>query len=392
MNLRGYGHVFFEVYAEGMLTSLVHWRDVVVSKKYTKEKAPLAVPMGKTAGGTDVIVDLHALRHLLFCGIADSGKTTLVHSILNALIAKNNPDTVKFFIVDPKKVEFQSYNELSHLLTPVITDAKKALLALKWVNKEADRRLSVLQTHKVRSIEEYHAKVLKKNRGKTKNVHPEAMPYIVTVIDDLSLLMPVYPREFNAAISSLIPNAKATGIHLIVTTSRFDSSIMPVALREHFLARVAFHMPAVQSRLIVGDSSAEALTERGAAIFRQSGMHQSIALKCALISEDEIDAHTETMTRKYPKEELSTGLVASEEYWGKKTVSLITGEDDVEDDMYAQAVEVAREAGKVSTAFLQRRLGIGYSRAARLIDILEERGIIGPGNGAAPRDVIDEDE
>lgn len=376
-----------------MTKALVHWKDLVASGEYKEMEGSLVVPLGKTEHGESVIVDLYELRHLLVCGVADSGKTALVHSVLNSLLAKNGPERLRLVICDPKQVEYQPYDALSHMLTPVITDAKKTILALKWMAKESDRRLSILRQHKVRSIAEYHEKVVQKYLNDPHGETPDAMPYIVTVLDDLSIFTATFPREIIAAVTALIPNAKAVGMHLLVTTSRFDAHVIPVALRERFAARLSFHMPAAQSRILMGDSSAESLTEKGAAVYRPSGMKKPITLQTALITEDEIDAHTESIARRYPAEQLDPGLVPAEQYWSKKSATIFTSVmEEPDDDMYPQALEAVKEAGKVSTSYLQRKLGIGYSRAARLVDLLEERGVIGPANGAAPRDVIDDED
>lgn len=369
-----------------MNKALVEWKYLVASGDYKNAQEPLVVPLGMTAEGESVIVDVYSIRHLLVCGIADSGKTMLMHSIVNSLIARNTPEKLRLIICDPKHVEYQSYEALSHLLTPVITDAKKTVLALKWIVKESERRLNVLRQAKARNIAEYH-EIAAGVTDPEERAEYEAMPYIVVVIDDYSILSATYPRELTANISALLPNAKATGIHLIMTTSRFDSHTVPVSLREQFSARLVFHIPAAQSRLLVGDSSAESLTERGAALYRPSGMKKAIMLQTGYISEDEIDAHVETMTRKYPAEQIDPSLVPAEQYWGKKKHSIFV--ENPEDDKYEEAVEAVREAGKASTSYLQRKLGIGYSRAAHLIDLLEQHGIIGPGDGAKPRDVID---
>lgn len=365
------------------------WKDFITSREYAAAPNPLVVPLGKTESGEDVVVDLYLLRNLLIGGVADSGKTMLVHSILNWLLARNSPNELQLIIVDPKQVEYQSYDSVLHLLTPVISDPKKAVLALKWMGKESQRRLGVLAKAKMRSIEAYHEKIVKPARTKKPDVMPESMPFIVMVIDELSLVKAHYPREVNAGIAAVVQTSRATGIHLIVTTTRLDVTTVPVPLREHFSARIAFHMPAAQARLLVGTGAAESLTEAGAAIYRGSPMAKPLKIQTPHISEMEIDANLETVARMYPAEVIDNELVPAELYWqGKQTSIFSAMDEDDSDDRYAEAVEAVKESGKASTSYLQRKLGIGYSRAARLIDLLEEHGVIGPGNGAEPRELL----
>lgn len=343
---------------------------------------PLTVPLGVTTEGDRVIVDLHVLRNLLICGIAEIGKSMLVHSILNSLLEQCSPGHLRFIIIDPKQVEYQAYENISHLLTPVISDTKKAIMALKWLNKESERRLSILRETKTRSIESYHEKIVAPALKKVSDEYPEAMPYIVTVIDELSIPMAVFPREIEAAIAAIANTARETGVHLIVTTARLGAHTLPVALREHFGARIAFHMSGLQSRMLIGDSGAEMLMDAGAALYRANSMKRPIMLTTPRITEAEIDESVATVSKKYPAEEADTSRVPAEQYWK------IHDADD-SDDLYDEAAEAVREAGKASTSYLQRKLGIGYARASTLMDLLEENGIIGPAYGPTPREVVE---
>lgn len=368
------------------------WKDLVASREFLGEGLPLFVPLGRTEH-ENVFVDLHTLRHVLVCGDADTGKTTLVHAILNSLLMRCNPEHLRLIIIDPKAVEYQAYDSLSHMLTPVISDAKKAILALKWLHKELDRRLLVLKEHKMRTIEAYHAKVVRpaveKNGDFGTEELPEAMPYLVTVIDELSIPMAQYKREMQAGLAALAHSARSAGIHIIVTTTRPDAQTLPVALREHFAARFVFHTTGALSRTYVGETGAEAFNA-GTAYYRPNAMAKPVVLRTAHISEDEIDENVATVAKRHPVEEIDPQLVPVEKYWVDKPASIFSAmTDDADDDRYVEAVEAVREAGQASTSYLQRKLGIGYSRAARLIDMLEDRGVIGPGDGAAPRKVID---
>ncbi len=363
------------------------------SRDYADVTTPLAVPLGVAADGEKVIVDLHLLRHLLICGVADSGKSTLVHSILNSLLARCGPERIRLIIIDPKQVEYQAYETLSYLLTPVIPDPKKTILALKWLNKESERRLKIFKETKTRSIEAYHEKIVKPALQTVADEYPEAMPYIITVIDELSIPMAAFPKEVEAAIAAIAHTARETGIHLIVTTTRLDAHTLPVALRDHFGARIAFHMTGAQSRMLIGDTGAEALEDAGAAIYRASAMKKPIALTTADITESEVDENITAIAKKYPAEAVDPALVPSEQYWTENSKTIFSTMDgDESDELYGEAVAVVREVGKASTSYLQRKMGIGYARAARLMDLMEEGGVIAPGDGAAPRQVIDQGE
>lgn len=362
-----------------------------MSREFVGEELRLFVPLGRTEH-ENIFVDLHTLRHMLVCGDAETGKTTLVHAILNSLVMRCNPEHLRLIIIDAKAVEYQAYDSLSHMLTPVISDSKKAILALKWLNKEYERRLAVLKEHKMRTIETYHEKIVRpaveKNGDFGTDVMPEAMPYLVVVIDELSIPMATFKREIEAGLGALAHSARAAGIHLIVTTRRADAHTLPIPLREHFASRIVFHAPAGISRTLIGETNAETL-ERGAAYFRKDAMSKPVLFRTAYITDDEIDANIAMIAQQHPAETIDPQLVPAEQYWNDKPASIFSAmTDDADDDRYPEALEAVLEAGKVSTSFLQRKLGIGYSRAARLVDLLEERGVVGPGRGAEPREVI----
>lgn len=370
------------------------WKDLITGREFLGAELPLFVPLGR-AEHEDVLVDLHSLRHMLICGDAETGKTTLVHAILNSLLLRCNPEHLRLIIIDPKSVEYQPYDSLAHMLTPVISDAKKAILALKWLNKEYERRLAVLKEHGMRTIEAYHEKVVRpaveKNGDFGTDELPEAMPYLITVIDELSIPMAQYKREIQAGLAALAHSARSAGIHLIATTTRPDAQTLPTALREHFAARVVFHTTAGLSRAFVGETGAEGF-KSGEAYFRPNAMTKATHMQTAQISDEEIDENVIAVAKRHPAEEIDPQLVPADKYWTDKPASIFSAmTDDDSDDRYVEAVEAIREAGQASTSYLQRKLGIGYSRAARLIDMLEERGVIAPGDGAAPRKVIDQD-
>ena len=345
------------------------------------------------------------MPHVLVAGTTGSGKSVTIHSMITSLLYKNGPDDLKFILIDPKRVELTLYNNIPHLLTPVITEAKKTILALKWAAKEMDRRYDILEVESVRDIESYHNNVFNKNPKKTKTnsegieeeINADRMPYIVIIIDELADIMSTYPRELEAAIVRLAQLSRAVGIHLILSTQRPEVNIVTGLIKANIPARVALKVSSqVDSRTILDAGGAEKLLGAGDMLY-SSGEAQPERLQSAFISESEVKKVVKYLADAYRDEvseeiTLTAGSILADKSIFESTLEEYAKHDLAEsddDEMYEEARACVIEAGKASTSYLQRKLKLGYARAARLMDKLEERGVIGPGDGAKPREVLE---
>lgn len=355
-------------------------------ERFKNNPKPLTVALGRDVSGKPRYVNIAKTPHALIAGTTGSGKSVTIHAIVASLLYRNGPDELKFIMVDPKRVELTLYNKIPHLLTPVITDAKKAILALKWAAKEMERRYDILQGEAVRDIESYHQNVYHKRKDKEEGLDP--MPYIVIIIDELADIMQAFPRELEAAIVRLAQMSRAVGIHLILSTQRPEVNVITGLIKANVPTRIALRVPTgIDSRTILDTVGAEKLLGQGDMLY-SGGEGQPERLQSAFISEDEVKKVVEYLHKMYQdeiREEIELSGTASTER-GIFESSLEGGEGG--DDLYEEAKRTVIESGKASTSFLQRKLGIGYARAARLIDILEEKGIVGPGNGAKPREIL----
>ena len=357
--------------------------------KYQNAPKPLTIALGRGLSGKATFGNLAKMPHMLVAGATGSGKSVTVHSIVTSLLYRNGPDDLKFIMVDPKRVELTLYNKIPHLLTPVITEPKKTILALKWAAKEMDRRYDVLESESVRDIESYHNNIYGKS-NKNEEGGPERMPYIVIIIDELADIMQAYPRELESAIVRLAQMSRAVGIHLILSTQRPSVNVITGLIKANVPTRVALQVSSqIDSRTILDQGGAEKLLGAGDMLYSSAEMSQPERIQSAYISEDEVKKVVEYLRKAYIDEipdtiELSGNIEKGG--GGLFSDSLEGGEDD---DLYEDARITVMESGKASTSYLQRKLGIGYARAAKLIDMLEERGVVGPGNGAKPRDVLE---
>ena len=298
-------------------------------------------------------------------------------------------------MIDPKRVELTLYNGIPHLLTPVITDPKKAIMSLKWLAKEMERRYDLLEKASVRDISSYHKNVLlpalEKNKKDDTDL-PDSMPYIMVIIDELADLMQSYPRELESAVVRLAQMSRAVGIHLLLSTQRPSVNVITGLIKANIPARLALQVASqIDSRTILDSSGAEKLLGAGDMLFQSAEMSKPVRLQSAFIREPEVKAVTKYLKDAYA-DELQDEINFSTENTGNAIFSSGLGsEDDFggdDDELYEEAKATVTGAGKASTSFLQRKLRIGYARAARLMDMLEERGIIGAGSGAKPREVI----
>jgi len=370
------------------------------AKEYQESKKALVISLGRGVSGKSEFANLAKIPHLLIAGATGSGKSVTIHTVINSLIFRNSPENLRFIMIDPKRVELTLYNGIPHLLSPVITNAKKAILALKWAAKEMERRYNILETEKVRDIESYHENILKpylngKNRVEEGETQPDKMPYIVIVMDELADIMSTYPRELEAAIVRLAQMSRAVGIHLVLSTQRPSVQVITGLIKANIPGRVALQVASqIDSRTILDQGGAETLLGSGDMLYISGEMSRPRRIQSAFISEDEVKKVTKYLRNNY-EEELPEGFdITSDEGGGVSFEGMDGGIsfDDTEDDLYEDARVAVIEAGKGSTSYIQRKLRVGYARAARLMDMLEERGVIGPQDGSKPRDILDGDE
>jgi len=378
--------------------SIVGLATLLSDDKFQNTPKPLTVALGRGISGKAMFGNLAKMPHCLVAGTTGSGKSVTIHSMITSLLYRNGPDDLKLILIDPKRVELTLYNKIPHLLTPVITDAKKTILALKWAAKEMDRRYDILEAESVRDIESYHNNVLGKNLKKTKKndageeveVEADRLPYIVIIIDELADIMTTYPRELESAIVRLAQMSRAVGIHLILSTQRPEVNVITGLIKANIPARIALKVSSqIDSRTILDAGGAEKLLGAGDMLW-SSGDAQPERLQSAFISEPEVKKVVKYLADQYRDEiigeiSLSQGSISADKSIFESTLD----DKDNDDEMYEEARICIIEAGKGSTSYLQRKLKLGYARAARLMDMLEERGVIGPSDGAKPREVLE---
>jgi S-DNA-T family DNA segregation ATPase FtsK/SpoIIIE len=368
--------------------------------EFNESEKPLLVSIGRGISGNSHFANIAKMPHALIAGTTGSGKSSTIHAIITSLLYRNGPENLKFIMIDPKRVELTLYNNIPHLLTPVVTEAKKAILALKWAAKEMDRRYDIFEKEKARDIDSYHKNVLapalKKLDGKAPaegEEVPERMPYVVIIIDEIADLMQAYPRELESAIVRLAQMSRAVGIHLLLSTQRPSVNVITGLIKANIPTRVALQvMSQIDSRTILDAQGAEKLLGAGDMLFLSGEMAKPQRIQSAYISEAEVKSVVNYLVDNYA-DELPQEINLDPNAKGEDDDSIFSssfGDDDAgeEDDLYEEAKDIVIKAGKASTSYLQRKLRVGYARAARLIDMLEERGVIGPGEGAKPREVI----
>ena len=370
---------------------------LVSDEGFASSDKPLLIALGRSITGQPHFADLARMPHLLVAGATGAGKSVAIHDFIVSLLYRCGPDRLRFIMVDPKRVELTVYNSIPHLLTPVITDAKKAILALKWLAKEMDRRYNILEAEAVRDISSYHQNVVvpaveKAAKKENDKPLPEAMPYIVVIIDELADIMQAYPRELEAGIVRLAQMSRAVGIHLVLSTQRPSVKVITGLIKANIPARVALQVSSqIDSRTILDTGGAEKLLGAGDMLFLSGEMSKPRRIQAPYISEKEVkDVVAHILKDNEPSLPSEIDFNDAGKVGGgmDPIFASMEGGDEEDDDLYPQAKQTVIEAGKASTSYLQRKLGVGYARAAKLIDMLEDRGVVGPADGAKPRDVI----
>ena len=349
----------------------VSLREMIDNDKFEKKEIKLPIALGKSISGVPIVGDLTAMPHLLIAGTTGSGKSVCINTIIVSLLYKLNPDLCKFILIDPKMLELSTYEGIPHLLTPVITDAKKATSALAWTVKEMNSRYKLMSKVGVRNIDGYNSK------------HKLKMPYIVVVVDEMSDLMLVAGKEIENYIQKLSQMARAAGIHIIMATQRPSVDVITGTIKANFPTRVSFQVSSkIDSRTILGEQGAEQLLGKGDMLFMSSA-NRIIRIHGPYVSEQEIERIANTL-RAQGKPDYIEEITAQE---NKETTTMLASED-AEDEFYNQALEIIKTEGKASTSFLQRKLQIGYNRAARIIDMMEEKGVVSKANHVGKREVL----
>ncbi len=374
--------------------STVGLASLLSEDKFQNDPRPLLFSLGRDIAGNSHFANITKMPHLLVAGATGSGKSVAIHVLITSLLYRNGPANLRFIMVDPKRVELTLYNTIPHLLSPVITEPKKAILALKWAAKEMERRYNILEKNSVRDIQSYHENIVAKWNPSKKSEQEEApdqMPYIVIVVDELADIMQSYPRELEAAIVRLAQMSRAVGIHLVLSTQRPSVNVITGLIKANVPARIALQVASqVDSRTILDGAGAEKLLGAGDMLYLAGDMGKPHRIQTAYISENEVKVVVSHIV-KHNEPSVDTITLSGNAVESPNAIFSANLEDDeVDDDLFEEAKKTVEEAGKASTSFLQRKLRIGYARAARLMDILEEKGLIGAADGARPRAVLTE--
>jgi len=351
--------------------SLVRLRELIESDAFKAVRSNLRMPLGRDVAGNPVATDLVRMPHLLIAGATGMGKSVFLNSLLISLIYQNSPADLRLVLVDPKRVEFTAYNDVPHLLAPVIVDPYKTIGALRWLVAEMERRYKVFAEHKVRFIEAFNRE------------HPDSrMPYIVLTIDELADLMAVSAREVEAYICRLAQMSRAVGIHLVLATQRPSVDVITGLIKANFPSRLAFAVTSgVDSRTILDTIGADKLVGNGDMLFQPSDASKPRRIQGVFVSDKEIKAVTDFVKQQDNPQYINELIAETKE--SKQAEIELAG-----DPLLSEAIDLVVRTGKASASYLQRRFRIGYARAARLLDLLEMKGIVGPGEGAKPREIL----
>lgn len=356
-------------------TAPVTMRELLESEEFNSSSSKLTFVLGKDIAGKTIVADLGKMPHMLIAGATGSGKSVCMNTLIGSILFKAKPTEVKLLMIDPKMVELTTYNGIPHLISPVVTDAKKAASSLRWAVREMEKRYELFARAGVKDMERFNAAV---QSGAFQ--HNERMPSIMVVIDELADLMMVAPADVEDAICRLAQMARAAGMHLVVATQRPSVDVITGLIKANIPSRIAFNVSSqIDSRTILDMAGAEKLLGKGDMLFFPVGLPKPIRVQGAYMSDKEVEALV-TFLRAQGQPEFVEGVVQAEQQ-----TNVEQGE---EDDLLGEAVKILIESGQASISMLQRRLRIGYARAARLIDVMEERGIVGKFEGSKPRSIL----
>jgi putative DNA translocase len=367
----------------------------LVSKQWTMSRDPLSFTIGKDISGQVVVGELGKMPHLLIAGQTGSGKSVMINTLLTSLLYRNSPSDMKLILVDPKQVEMAPYEDIPHLLTPVITEPEKTISALKWAVNEMERRYKLLAAEKIRNIRDYNKKLQSRAKkiaiadenGNVQQHEDGSMPYIVIVVDEMADLMMIAKRDVEALIVRLAQKARAVGIHLVLATQRPSVDVITGLIKANVPARISFTVASqVDSMTILDQAGAEKLLGQGDMLFYTPSMSKPKRIQGAWVTDDEVNKITDHLRMQMAPQYNDEVVAQPVQLNGKGGVVMDFSEGG--DDKFKDAVRVVVERRKASTSMLQTRLGIGYQRAARIIEEMEERGIISAANGSKPRDVL----
>ncbi len=365
--LPGKGTVGIEV--PNAIKHIVYLREVIETKEFLNSKSKLTLAIGKDVGGNPLIANLKDMPHLLIAGTTGSGKTVCVNSMISALLFKAKPWEVKFLLIDPKMVELVHFTDIPHLLAPVVSETKKAKGILAWATEEMDKRYSLLAEEGTRNIDLYNSR---KNRN-------ERMPFIVIVIDELADLMITARDEVETSILRLAQLSRAVGIHLIMATQRPSVDVITGVIKANFPARISFKVASkVDSRTVMDFMGAEKLLGKGDLLFIKPGLSKPIRAQSCFLTEEDIETIVNSV-KKYGRPEYNKQILELQ-----KRPNITLEQDELIDD----AIKVILETNQASASLLQRRMRVGYTRAARLLDLMEQRGVIGPFQGSKAREIL----
>ncbi|MFC1868066.1 DNA translocase FtsK [Thermodesulfobacteriota bacterium] len=363
----------------------VYLKEVLSSQEYKDSNNKLTIALGMDITGAPVITDLIKMPHLLVAGATGTGKSVSLNAMINSLLFKLPPESVRFVIIDPKRIELSIYQDIPHLLHPVVTEPKQATRALRWAVEEMERRYMLLSDRGVRNIEAYNRKVLKQTKtADTDNGESagKTLPYIILVIDELADLMMVSSRDVEESITRLAQMARASGIHLIIATQRPSVDVLTGIIKANFPTRISFQVSSkVDSRTILDTIGAEHLLGDGDMLFMPPGVGRLTRIHGAFMSDDEVKRVTDFL-REQRKPDYDSNILS---HVSKDDES--EDEEMEKDEKYDKAVDIVFQTGQASISMLQRKLRVGYNRAARMIEIMEKEGIVGPSDGVRARDV-----
>ena len=346
---------------------------MLIEQDEFQKAGPLMFAVGKDVAGKPAYANLAKMPHLLIAGATGSGKSVTVHALITSLLYKNTPMSLRMIMIDPKRVELAPYSDIPHLMTPVITEPKEAVASLRWATKEMEERYRTLQGAGARDIVSYN------------NNTEDIMPYIVIVVDELADLMSTYGREVEAAIVRLAQMARAVGIHLVLSTQRPSVDVITGLIKANMPSRIALRVASqIDSRTILDAAGAEKLLGNGDMLVVTSDATKAKRIQGAFVEEKEVRKVARFVADQEEEKDYNEEIIQMKSQNGTSSFA----DDDADDELYEEAYKIVLEAQKASTSFLQRRLKVGYARAARLVDMLEERGVVGPGEGAKPREIL----